>query len=134
VKPPAPATIKHALSDHADAKEIRALMKSARVSDQQSGPTLQDLIFEERSYQSRKRHEAEQAWKTNIDSIKDPLREHERDWQVNCFRNPEKDRAAWLAAIERENAAFIPPETVGYEAPKPASGFQVVSKGRRKAA
>ena len=132
VKPPSPQALAAALREHSDAKEIKALMKSAKVSDQQSGPTLQDLVFEERAYQSRKRQKAEQAWKTNIDSIKDPLTKWERDWQVNNYRDPEKDRAEWLAAIERENASFLAPETGDDYAPKPAVGFKVVSKGRRK--
>jgi hypothetical protein len=133
VKPPSPQKLAASLRNHADAAEIKAMMKSANVSVPQ-GPTLQDLIFEERAYQARKRYEAEQAWKTNIDSIRDPMTERERQWELNNFRNPEKDRTAWLASIERENAAFLSPETGDNYAPKPSTGFKVASKGRRKAA
>jgi hypothetical protein len=120
------------LCGHESAAEIKALTKSAKVADQQSGPTLQDLMFEERARESRKRHAMEQAWKTNLDSIRDPTTESDRDWALNCFRDPEKDRRDWLQSIERENAAFLAPETGGDYAPKPATGFQVVSKGRRR--
>ena len=132
VKPPSRQTLAVALRSHSDRKEIKKLMKSAKVSDQSGGKTLQDLILEEKSYQSRKRYEAEQAWRTNIDSVRDPWHEQEYNEAFNLFRDGERDRREWLASIERENAAFIPPDPTGYDTPKPASGFQVTSKRRRK--
>ena len=131
VRPPAPATIKTALRGHTDAKEIKALMKSAEVSDP-TGKTLHDLQIEERAYQARKRHAIEEAWKTNLDSRYDPMSENERYFLRDMFVDPDKAHQQELERIKRENAAFIPPDTVGYEAPKPATGFQVVSKRRRK--
>jgi hypothetical protein len=101
VKPPAPATINKALRGRADAKEIRAMMKSAKVSDP-TGKTLHDLQIEERAYQARKRHAIEQAWRTNLDSIRDPWHELDYDEAFNLYRDGERDRREWLQSIERE--------------------------------
>jgi hypothetical protein len=130
VKPPAAATINKALRGHEHASEIRAMAKSAKVSDP-TGPTLQDLMFEERARESRKRHAIEEKWKTNLDSIRDPWHEQDYDEAFNLYRDGERDRRNWLHSIEKENAAFLRPEAGGYDTPKPATGFQVVSKRRR---
>jgi hypothetical protein len=131
VKLPSRQKLAAALRSHSDAKEIKELMKSAKVADP-TGPTLQDLMFEERARESRKRHAIEEKWKTNLDSVRDPWHEQDYDEAFNLFRDGERDRREWLQSIERENAAFLAPETGGYDAPKPATGFKVVSKGRRK--
>ena len=134
VEPPSREDIAESLRGHHAAKEIRAMMKSAKVADQSGRLTLHDLIMEDQRREARKRSEIEQRWKTNRDSLHDQMPAREREWVVNCFENPEKDHANYMAAIEREEAAFIPPDIDGYATPKPATGFQVVSKGRKRLA
>jgi hypothetical protein len=94
--------------------------------------TIQDLERDERPRQARKFHKMNEKFRTSLDSIHDPMRERERDWEVNNFRNPEKDRSDWLQSIERDNAAFLAPEAgPDYAAPTPSSGFARTTVKRR---
>jgi hypothetical protein len=95
--------------------------------------TIQDLDREERARQTRKFHKINEKFRTNLDSIRDPMTEDDRDFALDLFRNPEKDRADLLRSIERENAAFLSPEAgPDYAAPTPSTGFARVSIGRRR--
>jgi hypothetical protein len=95
--------------------------------------TIQDLDREERARQARKFHKINEKFRTNLDSIRDPMSEDDRDFELDLFRDPEKDRAAWLQSIEREDAAFLAPEAgPDYAAPTPSTGFARVSIGRRR--
>ena len=53
VKPPSPQKLAASVRGHEHAAEIKAMAKSAKVADQQSGPTLHDLNLEVRALKSR---------------------------------------------------------------------------------
>ena len=131
VKPPSRQERADALRGHDAAAEIRAMARSAKVADQ-SGKTWHDLIIEQRAVEARRHYAIEQAWRTNLDSRYDPMGEDDRYFIADMFIDPEKVHQQELERIRREDGAFIPPEPDGYATPKPATGFQVERKGRRK--
>ena len=113
-----------------DALERDERAKEAKLP--KSTITIQDLEREERASQARKFHKINEKFRTNLDSFHDPMHERDRDWEVDNFRNPEKDHADWLAGIARENAAFIPPDRSTDYAPTPSTGFVRTSIGKRR--
>ena len=97
--------------------------------------TFQDLEREERARQARKFHKMNEAFRTNLDSIRDPMSEQDRDFALDMFRDPDRDDQMRLDAIDRESAAFIPPEAgPDYAAPTPSTGFARASIGKRRRA
>jgi hypothetical protein len=124
VKPPAPASISKALRDHSDAKEIKELMKCAKVSDPTGPKTLHDLQIEVRAHQSRQNYNP--AW-----NIVAGHEIHEGD-------EADGGRALreYLAEVERENRNSPPPDPnwspeAAMPMPTDMSDVQVVKVKRR---
>jgi hypothetical protein len=127
VKPPSPQKLAAALRGHESAAEIKALTKSAKVSDQQSGPTLQDAMFEQRALKSRLEHKLNGHRNINPDGLHD-RNEHdeENDRELKKFLEDER-------RIRENFEKYSAPEkgTPDFAAPKAATGFEVATIGRR---
>jgi hypothetical protein len=123
VKPPAPATISKALRGHESADEIRAMAKSAKVADQQSGPTLHDLNLEVRALKSR--DEFNPNW-NNIGGHEYNEHDEKDDRDLKQYLEDEK-------RIRENFEKYSAPEkgTPDFAAPKAATRFEVAKIGRR---
>jgi hypothetical protein len=120
IKPPSPQKLAAALRGHADASEIKAMMKSANVAIR---PTL-DIKFEQRALHSREDHKLNWQRKINPDGLHDRNEHDEAD-----------DRALreYLKDVERQNKSFLAPEqdAPDFATPKAAVAAQVVMVRRR---
>jgi hypothetical protein len=97
VKPPSPQKLAASLRGRADAAEIQAMMKSAKVDIK----ITTDIKFEQRALQSRENHKRNWQHRINPDGRHD---RNEHDEQND------RDLREYLADVEREHRNFIPPD------------------------